>query len=39
MTTLTSLIEKTHTHTPKAYDDFKLGISKAKEKQKQPSKL
>jgi hypothetical protein len=28
-----------HTHTPEAYDDFKHGISKAKEKQKQPSKL
>jgi hypothetical protein len=30
---------ETHTHTPEAYDDFKHGISKAKEKQKQPSKL
>ncbi len=30
---------KTHTHTPEAYDDFKNGISKAKGKQKQPSKL
>ncbi len=27
-------LKEKHTHTPKAYDDFKLGISKAKEKQK-----
>ncbi len=32
-------VAKRNTHTPEAYDDFKHGISKAKEKQKQPSKL
>ena len=32
-------LKEKHTHTPEAYDDFKHGISKAKEKQKQPSKL
>jgi len=32
MTTLTKKSQgKTHTHIPEAYDDFKHGISKAKE--------